>query len=252
MAIAVSGESFSNHDLRRYERQIILSDWGTEAQKKLKRAKVFVAGAGGLGCPAALNLALAGVGEIRICDFDTVELSNLNRQFLHQEQSIGTNKARSAQETLSSINSEIIVEPISHKLTEHNVDDFVGDAQVILDCLDNFSGRYTLNQCAIRKGVPMVHGAIWGLEGRITFLYPQATPCLACIFPKVPPWEQSPSIGAVSCATGSLQALETIKFLTGIGSLLSGRMLILDFSTMQFQELEVTRDPQCPVCGQSP
>ncbi|MDY6836601.1 MAG: HesA/MoeB/ThiF family protein [Thermodesulfobacteriota bacterium] len=236
--------------MKRYQRQIILSEWGPETQKKLKAARVFVAGAGGLGCPAALNLALAGVGHIRICDFDTVEISNLNRQFLHTEKSVGTRKARSARETLLSINSEITVEAISEKITDRNVGDVVGDAQVIVDCLDNFSARYALNNCAVRKGIPMVHGAIWGLEGRVVFLDPPKTPCLACIFPKAPASEPLPVIGAVSCVTGSLQALETIKYLTGIGRLSAGRMLIIDGSTMVFQELEVFRNPECPVCGE--
>ena len=236
-------------DFERYQRQLILPGWGIETQKKLKRAKVLIAGAGGLGCPAALNLALAGVGHIRICDSDTVEISNLNRQFLHTEQRIGTNKAHSAQETLLSINSEVSVEPIFHKITDDNVDDIVGDSQLILDCLDNFSARHTLNLCAIRKGIPMIHGAIWGLEGRVTFLHPPATPCLECIFPKAPLQEQFPVVGGVSCTIGSLQALEAIKYLANVGTLLSGRMLILDCSSMQFQELEVIKDPQCRACG---
>ena len=236
-------------DFSRYQRQLILPGWGIETQKKLQCAKVFIAGAGGLGCPAALNLALAGVGHIRICDSDKVEISNLNRQFLHTEQSVGRNKARSAQATLSAINSEIIIEPVLHEITDNNVDDIVGDAQVILDCLDNFSARHALNLCAIRKGIPMIHGAIWGLEGRITSLHPPATPCLECIFPKVPSQEEFPVVGGVSCTVGSLQALEAIKYLTNMGTLLSGRMLIIDCSSMQFQELEVVKDPQCPACG---
>ncbi|MDY6987458.1 MAG: HesA/MoeB/ThiF family protein [Thermodesulfobacteriota bacterium] len=236
--------------MKRYQRQTILSEWGVETQKKLKSTRVFIAGAGGLGCPAALNLALAGVGHIRICDFDTVEISNLNRQFLHTEKRIGTSKVRSAQETLSAINSEIIVEAISHKITDQNVDEIVGDAEVIVDCLDNFSARYALNECAVKKGLPMVHGAIWGLEGRVVFLHPPKTPCLSCIFPKAPARGQLPAVGAVSCITGSVQALETIKYLTNVGRLLAGRMLIIDGATMAFQELEVLRNPACPVCGE--
>ena len=233
----------------RYQRQMMLSGWGIETQERLKRAKVLIAGAGGLGCPAALNLALAGVGQIRICDSDIVEISNLNRQFLHTEQSVGTNKVNSAQEALLSINPEVTVKPILEKITDNNVDNITGDAEIILDCLDNFSGRCALNLCAIRKGIPMVHGAIWGLEGRVTFLHPPATPCLTCIFPKAPFQDQFPVLGAVSCTIGSLQALEAIKYLTNIGTLLSGRMLILDGSTMKCQELEVLKDPQCPACG---
>ncbi|MHC4636582.1 MAG: HesA/MoeB/ThiF family protein [Planctomycetota bacterium] len=237
--------------MERYHRQMILPDWGVETQKKLKRAKVFVAGAGGLGCPASLNLTLAGVGKIRICDSDVVEMSNLNRQFLHMEERIGTNKVDSAQATLTAINSEIIVETVFDRITDENVDDIVGDSQLILDCVDNFPTRLTLNKCSIRKGIPMVHGAIWGLEGRVTFLSPPATPCLECIFPKSPSREEIPVLGAVPCTIGSLQALETIKYLTGKGELLSGRMLIVDCSTMEFQELEVSKDPECSVCGQS-
>jgi len=236
-------------NLKRYQRQMMLSGWGVETQERLKRASVLVVGAGGLGCPAVLNLALAGVGHIRICDSDIVKMSNLNRQFLHTEQSIGTNKAKSVQETLSSINSEVTVEPITHKIAEDNVDDIVGEAEVIVDCLDNFPARHTLNLCAIRKGIPMVHGAIWGLEGRIAFLHPPATPCLTCIFPKAAFQEHFPAVGAVSCTIGSLQALEAIKYLTNAGTVLSGRMLILDCSTMKCQELVLSKDPQCPACG---
>jgi molybdopterin/thiamine biosynthesis adenylyltransferase len=224
MDIAVSSLDSLSPDWRRYRRQIILSDWGIETQKKLQRAKVLVAGAGGLGCPAALNLALAGVGHIVVCDADAVEISNLNRQFLHTEQSLGTDKVRSAQSTLSSINSEVRVEPIRHKITDKNVGDIVGDAQIIIDCMDNFSARRALNRCAISKGIPLVHGAIWGMEGRVTFLHPPGTPCL--------------------------QAVEAIKYLANLGETLSGRLLILDCSTMRFQELQVRKNPQCPDCGQ--
>ena len=236
-------------DLRRYRRQIILPGWGVEAQETLKRSRVLVAGAGGLGCPVALNLTVAGVGRIRICDSDTVEMTNLNRQFLHTEHRIESNKTLSAQATLSAINSEITLEPVSQKITDYNVDDIVGDAQVIIDCLDNFDGRNALNRCAVRKGIPMIHGAIWGMEGRITFLHPPATPCLACLFPKAPARHEIPVLGAVACTTGSLQAIEAIKYLVNSGTILKGRMLIMDYSTMRFQELEVGKNPHCPVCA---
>lgn len=236
-------------DFKRYERQMMLPGWGIETQKKLKDSRVLVAGAGGLGCPAALNLAIAGVGRIRICDSDTVEMTNLNRQLLYTEHSIGCSKADSAEATLRSVNPEVTIEPVPCEITESKVDDIVGDAQVILDCLDKFSARYTLNLCAIRKGIPMIHGAIWGLEGRITFLDPPTTPCLQCIFPKEPSQEKLPVVGGVSCTIGSLQALEAIKYVTNLGTLLKGRMLIVDCSSMHFQELEVIRDPECPACG---
>lgn len=227
----------------------MLSGWGVETQERLKGARVIVVGAGGLGCPVSLNLALAGIGEIRICDFDVVDITNLNRQFLHIEQNIGGRKAESARQALISINSEVNIEPVFDKITDENVDDIVGNADIILDCLDNFPTRHTLNKSAIRKGIPMVHAAIWGLEGRITFLNPPETPCLACIFPKAPPPETFPVLGAIASAVGSLQALDAIKYLTNVGKPLAGRMLILDGSTMKCQELEVQKDPQCPVCS---
>ena len=238
-----------NPDFERYQRQMLLPGWGPETQEKLKKAKVLIVGAGGLGCPAALNLTLAGVGHIRICDFDAVETSNLNRQFLHLERRIGKNKAKSAKETLAYINTQVFVEPVVQRVMEENVDDIVGDADIILDCLDNFTDRHTLNQCAIRKDIPMVHGAVWGVEGRLTFLHAPSTPCLTCIFPQAGIKGELPILGAVSCTIGSLQALEAIKYLTGMGTVLSGRMLILDGLTMKCQELEVAKDPNCPTCG---
>jgi adenylyltransferase/sulfurtransferase len=233
----------------RYARQMMLPGWDTETQERLTRAKVFVAGAGGLGCPVAVNLAVAGVGTIRLCDADVVALSNLNRQFLHDEQSIHTNKADSARATLSAINSEITVEPISDRITDENVDDMVQDSQVIVDCVDNFATRIALNRCSVRKGIPMVHGVIWGMEGRVTFLHPPETPCFECMFSKAPPEKEVPVLGAAPSAIGSLQALETIKYLTGTGRLLTARMLVLDGGPMEFQELEMKKDPQCPACG---
>ena len=233
----------------RYARQIMLPGWSPETQEKLSQAKVFVAGVGGLGCPATVNLAVAGVGTIKLCDADVVALSNLNRQFLHTEQRINTNKADSARDTLVAINSSIIVEPISKRITDDNVDDLVQDSQVIVDCVDNFTTRMALNRCSVRKGIPMVHGAIWGMEGRVTLLRPPETPCFACMFSTAPPEEDVPVLGAVPSVIGSLQALETIKYLTGTGRLLEARMLVLDGGSMEFQELKLEKDPQCPTCG---
>ena len=236
--------------LERYKRQLIIDGWGEEAQERLRRARVLVVGAGGLGCPAALSLALAGVGHIRICDGDTVEMSNLNRQFLYSEQRIGNKKVTSAQHGLCSVNSDVTVEPIFQEVNDSNVYDVVGDSEVILDCLDNFPARRSLNLYSVEKGIPLIHGAIWGMEGRLVFLQPPKTPCLTCIFPRTSAEETTqPVLGAVSCTIGSLQALEAIKYLIKQGRLLSGRMLVVDGATMQFQEFEVHKDPACPVCG---
>jgi len=235
----------------RYVRQLIIEGWGDDTQEKIRRSNVFIVGAGGLGCPTALNLTLAGVGNITLCDCDIVDISNLNRQFLHTEDDIGKAKAVSAQETLSAINSEVRITAVSTKITAETVEDLVGDAALILDCVDNFDTRFVLNQCAIKKGIPLIHGAVWGMEGRLTVFHPPETPCLSCIFPTPPAVHQIPVLGGVACTTGSLQALEAIKILTGSGETLKNRMLIADYSTMSFQELEIARNPSCPVCVQS-
>lgn len=232
----------------RYRRQLILPDWEEDTQARLTNAKVLVAGVGGLGCGAALNLAIAGVGHLRICDADTVDLTNLNRQFLHKEKNVGVHKTISGKEALGALNSEITVEPITQLITDDNVDEIVEGIDIIVDCLDNFAGRYTLNRCAVKKGIPMIHAGIWGMEGRITFLSPPETPCLDCLFPKAPPRAELPVLGGVSCTTGGFQAIEAIKYLTGKGTLLKNRMLIMDSSTMRFHELQVKRNPRCPTC----
>jgi len=237
-------------DQERYRRQILIDGWGVETQEKLQNSKVFILGAGGLGCPVALNLTSAGIGSITICDADIVELSNLNRQFLHVEKNIGVDKTTSAVQFLSKFNSAVNFTTITEKVTVDNVNEMVGDADIILDCVDNFPARYALNQCAIEKQIPLVHGAVWGMEGRVTFLKPPATPCLSCLFPVAPQREEIPIVGVVACATGSLQAMEAIQYLCGNRQSLQGQMLITDYSSMRFQTLEISRNPDCPVCEQ--
>lgn len=232
----------------RYQRQLILDDWGIDAQEKLKNSKVFIVGSGGLGCPVSLNLTLAGVGHITLCDHDTVDITNLNRQFLHSEADVGREKALSAKESLAAINSEVTFKTISTKITAENVDDLVGGSDIILDCVDNFDTRFILNQSAIKNGIPMIHAAVWGMEGRLTVFHPPETPCLSCIFPNPPIAQLIPVLGATACTTGSLQAIEAIKLLTGSGTVLKNRILIADYSTMSFQELEIARNPSCPIC----
>jgi adenylyltransferase/sulfurtransferase len=239
-----------SEEFERYQRQILLDGWGVETQVRLKNSAVFVAGIGGLGCPVALNLALAGVGVIRICDSDMVDVTNLNRQFLHRDSHIGTKKTTSARECLNALNPYSCIETIHEKISPENVDELVGDSRVIIDCLDNFHARYALNQCALKNGIPMIHGAVWGMEGRIAVFEPPRTPCISCIFPEPPESSSVPVLGAVTSTTGSMQAIEAIRFLAGHKMALLGRMLIMDFSAMKFQELELPRNPSCPVCGQ--
>ena len=240
--------ALSEIEKERYARQMMIQGWGQEGQKKLKAARVFVAGAGGLGCPAAVNLALAGVGVLRICDGDSTERSNLNRQFLHDDSRIGINKALSAKTTLSRINPFVEIETISERITQETVDSLVGDSQIIVDCVDNFPARYVLNDCAVRKRIPMVHGAIWGFEGRMMFIHPPQTACLACLFPEAPPAEAVPVLGATPGVVGCMQAMEAIKYLLGVGKLLRNQYLVADFATMGFKTLNVRKDPSCPVC----
>ncbi|GAB4390586.1 MAG: HesA/MoeB/ThiF family protein [Thermodesulfovibrionales bacterium] len=239
----------SERELKRYNRQMLMEGWGEETQLRLKKSTVFIAGAGGLGSPVSIYLAVAGVGDIRICDFDAPDWSNLNRQILHNHGRIGVNKAVSARQTLLELNPDIKVTAFTDKIVEENVDALVGGADIIVDCMDNFPTRYLLNEAAMRKGVPLVFGSIYGMEGRLSFLSPPETPCLMCIFPEAPPPETFPVVGATPGVMGSLQALEVIKHLTGIGEPLKGRLMVWDGARGEFKNYRARKDPACPACG---
>jgi adenylyltransferase/sulfurtransferase len=241
--------ALTDGDRERYHRQIILSGWSEAGQERLKAARVFVAGAGGLGSPVSMYLAVGGVGHIAICDSDSPELSNLNRQILHNDSRIGMGKAESAKLTLSALNPSIEVEAIPSHIEADNVDDLVGDADIIVDCMDNFPTRYDLNECAIRKGIPLVHASVWGMEGRLTFIRSPETPCLRCIFPDSPPREVFPVVGAVPGMIGCLQAVETLKYVTGVGQCMKGRLLVWDGIDMDFITYPVAKNAECPACG---
>ncbi|MDP2940341.1 MAG: HesA/MoeB/ThiF family protein [Candidatus Omnitrophota bacterium] len=239
----------TNLELKRYHRQMLLDDWGLKGQQKLKQACVFIAGAGGLGSPVAIYLAAAGVGRLRICDYDTLEVSNLNRQILHTHTRIGKYKALSAKITLKKINPHVKVEAFSNKIDEKSIAELVGGASVIIDCMDNFLTRYVLNEFAIKNRLLLVHGSIWGLEGRISAIHFPKTACLACIFPQQPPSGVFPVLGSTPGVIGCLQATEVIKYLVGIGKNLYNQLLIFDGSDMGFQRLTVKVDPNCAVCS---
>jgi molybdopterin/thiamine biosynthesis adenylyltransferase len=241
--------NLSETEQKRYTRQMMMEGWGEEKQLKIKQSTVFIAGAGGLGSPVSIYLAVAGVGNIRICDFDSPDMSNLNRQILHDQTRIGTNKAVSAKMTLERLNPEITVTSFSDKIVEDNVDRLVGDADIILDCMDNFPTRFLLNECAIRKNIPLVYGSIWGMDGRLSFIQSPETPCLRCIFPEAPPKEVFPVLGATPAVIGSLQALETLKYLSGTGKNLKGQLLVWEGGTVDFQKFRIKKDPDCPTCG---
>jgi adenylyltransferase/sulfurtransferase len=233
----------------RYGRQLLLDGWSEAGQLTLKSSTVFIAGAGGLGSPVAIYLAAAGVGHIRICDVDVLEPTNLNRQILHDHTRVGMKKALSAAQTLALTNPHVEVTPLTDRIEAHNVDALVGNADIILDCLDNFQTRYVLNECSLRKNIPLVYGSIWGMEGRLSVFRPPTTPCLQCLIPEPPPKGVFPVVGATPGVIGTLQAIETLKFLTGTGTNLLGKLLVWDGTRMEFRILRIARDPQCPVCS---
>ncbi|HWQ65998.1 MAG TPA: HesA/MoeB/ThiF family protein [Methanospirillum sp.] len=232
----------------RYIRQIPL--FGSDGQEKLLDSCVLVAGAGGLGSPAATYLALAGVGEIIIADADVVDETNLNRQFLHATSNIGLMKVYSAASTLKALNPDISISACPESITSGTINGLVRDADIIVDAVDNYETRYVLNQAAIEHQIPLVHGAVEGFSGQMTTIIPGKTPCLACIIPESPPKRITPIIGATAGVIGSLQAMEVIKCITGTGTLLSGRLMIWDGSSGRTDYITLKQRSDCAVCTQ--
>ena len=236
-------------ELERYDRQIMIANIGEEGQEKLKRARVFIAGAGGLGSPAAIYLTAAGVGMIRVVDHDRVELSNLNRQVLHWDEDVGKKKAASAAEKLKKINHEVKIEAIEETITDANVFQLIAGFDVLVDAMDNLPIRYLLNKAAIEKNIPFFHGAVYGFEGRAMTILPGITACLRCVYRGDLPKEKIPVIGVTPAVIGCIQATEVIKYIVGIGELLKNRLLIYDGLDMKFTAFKVKKDPQCEHCG---
>jgi adenylyltransferase/sulfurtransferase len=236
-----------DRELTRYDRQIILPDWGKAGQEILKESKVQVAGAGGLGSAVLTYLAVAGIGVIRIIDGDKVELGNLNRQTLHTDQDIGRLKVDSARERLESLNPDIRIEVAAEVITEENGYALLDDCPII-DALDNLPARYILNKVAVSRKLPLFHGAVYGLEGRATTILPGRTPCLECLYQAVVPGKV-PVVGVTPAVIGSIQATEVIKYILGIGELLYNRLLVYDGLSMSFSEVGVRKNPTCAVCS---
>jgi len=239
----------TENELERYDRQIMIDGFGKEGQERLKRAKVFIAGAGGLGSPVSIYLAAAGVGRIRIVDDDRVEISNLSRQILHWDGDVGSSKAESAKEKLQRLNQNVQLEGISERITEDNILQLVADCDLIVDAMDNFPTRYLLNKAALAKNIPFLHGAVYGFEGRATTIIPGKTPCLRCIYPKAPAPEKFPVIGVAPAVIGCIQATEAIKYILGLGELLGGRLLVYDGLSLRFFEFKLKKDPECKECS---
>jgi len=240
----------TTNELERYDRQIMIKGFGEEGQEKLKRAKVIIAGGGGLGSPSAIYLAAAGVGMIRIVDHDRVELSNLNRQVLHWHKDIGRSKVTSATEKLKKLNPEVEVEAIEETITEANVSQLMAGFDVVVDAMDNLPTRYLLNKAALEKDIPFFHGAVYGFEGRAMTIIPGKTACLECVYHgATTPEGKFPVIGVAPAIIGCIQATEVIKYIVGIGTLLTNRLLIYDGLNLRFTELKVKKDPDCEHCG---
>jgi molybdopterin/thiamine biosynthesis adenylyltransferase len=238
---------FLQRELDRYKRQMML--FGEYGQERLKKAHIFIAGAGGLGSPISIYLAVAGVGTITIVDMDVVDLTNLNRQILHFDRDIGKKKTASAEEKLQALNPDITINAIDVKIEESNAIKLIGKSDGIVDAMDNYPTRYLLNDVAIAKEIPLFHGGIRGFYGQATTIIPGKTPCLKCIFPKAPPKEVFPVVGVTPGIIGTIQANEVIKYLTGSGELLTGRLFIWDGMQAHAEELCVERNPRCEACS---
>jgi molybdopterin-synthase adenylyltransferase len=240
----------TDEDLARYNRQIILPEFGEEGQKKLRQATVLVVGVGGLGSPVSIYLACAGVGRLVLVDFESVDLSNLNRQILHWEGDVGEKKVVSGDWKLRRLNSTVDVVPRVTKVTAENAMELLDGVDLVMDCLDNMETRFILNEACFRKEIPFIHGGVRGLMGEVTTIIPGQTPCLECLFPcRADRTEPFPVFGATAALVASLQVMEAIKLLGGFGELLTGRMIYIDGKEMQFLSIQMKKNQQCRICG---
>jgi adenylyltransferase/sulfurtransferase len=243
--------------VQRYSRHIIMPQVGSNGQRKLLDAKVLIIGAGGLGSPVAVYLALAGVGTLGIVDFDTVEMSNLQRQILHREQDIGKTKVQSAKETLAEYNSDVNVVGHEAPLSSENAMEIIAQYDIVVNGADNFAARYLVNDAAYLSGKPLVDGSILIFDGQSSVFVP-GQGCYRCLFPTPPPPGVVPScaeagvLGALPGLVGSIQATETIKLILGAGEPLVGRLLLIDALSMEFRSVKLRRNKECPLCGDNP
>ncbi len=248
----------TNEEIRRYSRHLLMPEVGLTGQKKLKAASVLIIGAGGLGSPAALYLAAAGVGRIGLVDFDVVDESNLQRQILHGTSWVGKPKLASAKARLLDLNPDIVVETYETVLTSANALEVLKDYDIIIDGTDNFPTRYLVNDACVFLGKPLVYGSIFRFEGQATVFDARVGPCYRCLYPEPPPPGLVPScaeggvFGVLPGVIGAIQATEAIKLIIGQGEPLIGRLLLYDALSMRFRELKLRKNPTCPVCGENP
>jgi molybdopterin/thiamine biosynthesis adenylyltransferase len=254
-----SSSALDEEKRNRYSRHLLIPEVGEAGQHRLLESNILLIGAGGLGSPAALYLAAAGVGRIGIVDDDVVDASNLQRQVLHSTAELGERKARSARRALEELNPDVEVVTYEERLTSENVDRILGDGwDLVVDGADNFPTRYLLNDASVWHDVPVVHGSIYRFEGQVTVFKPYEGPCYRCLFPQPPPPELAPScaeggvLGVLPGVIGSLQANEALKLALGIGEPAIGRLLLFDALAARLDEVKVRRDPDCPVCGEQP
>jgi len=238
------------YDLERYNRQIMWPSFGEEGQRKLKGSHVVVAGVGGLGSPACMLLVAAGIGKLTIIDSDKVELSNLNRQLLHWDEDIGVPKVQSALRKLQKLNPTVEIHALQERITRDNVEELIGEANLVVDAMDNMATRFALNEACVRKGIPFVHGGVFGLMGQVTTVIPGEGPCLRCLFPQDAEGPRPfPVFGPAPAMIASLEVIEAIKVLAGFGEPLVGRLLLINGENMEFTFIKVEKNPHCPVCG---
>lgn len=246
---------FSDEQIERYQRHFVLKEIGVEGQKKLFGAKVLVIGAGGLGSPAALYLAAAGVGAIGIADSDVVDLSNLQRQIIHTTNAVGKPKVESAKERLESLTPDVTVIPHRTFVTSENINDLIKDYDFVIDATDNFSSKFLINDACVMAEKPFCHAGVIRFTGQLMTYVPHKSPCYRCVFKNPPPEDKVPNckqsgiLGAVCGVIGSLQAAEAIKYILGAGELLTGYLLTYDALKMEFRKIKLPQVQDCPVCG---
>src|SRR5215471_2480507 len=255
----ISQIQFTPEEMERYSRHLLMPEITIDGQKRLKAARALCIGAGGLGSPAALYLAAAGVGKLGLVDFDRVEVTNLQRQILHGTKDVGRSKLESARDRLGDMNPEIEIELHECRFSSETAQQIVAEYDVIIDGSDNFATRYLSNDVCVLAEKPNVYGSVFRFEGQTTVFAPHlGGPCYRCLFPEPPPPESVPNcaqagvLGVLPGVIGMLQAIEAIKLIVGIGEPLVGRLLHFDALKVQFRELKLRRDPQCPVCGENP